>query len=91
MFFKFPDAPHIASTISHSITPSPSPVLESSSSAVTTEPPCQEFDCNGKLTIFFPVKSTFGRCEQYNIDSMIDLLGNEVYRWNICLKMRPLG
>ncbi|CAH3198223.1 unnamed protein product, partial [Porites evermanni] len=41
-------APRIASTISYGINPSPSLVLESSSSAITTEPPCLDgFDCNG--------------------------------------------
>ena len=28
----------------------------------------------------------FGRCDQYTINSMVYLLGNEVYRWYICLE-----
>ena len=78
----FPDAPRIASTISYGINPSPSLVIESSSSAITTEPRCpQGFDCNGKLTNVFSMKPIFGRCGQYTIDSMVYLLGNGIFAW----------
>ena len=33
----------------------------------------------------------FGRCDQYKINSMVYLLGNEVGRWYICLETGLLG
>ena len=78
--FILPDAPRIASTISYGINPSPSLVLESSSSAITTEPPCKdEFDCNGKLTTSFLWNPYFE--DASNIPSIW---------WYICLEMRSI-